>query len=265
MKGKRGVLLLLCLAILMGPFLVLKYHSELGIGQFTGPIGDTLGGLTAPFIGLLSAILVYMSFQEQVKANRLVQNQINEESFRSNLKDSQKKIESFNAIYISRSLFRFLSEIDGIIKKCEERFEYEAGLTPDQLNEYNAIYGAAYTFMENGFMFHKDRLGKTSILYGYVYHHYDYLLKNAQRAKIDDNYILLDFILLCLEEYEAFIEENFPLKPLTVNSKYADLILLNMRDILKIQQRVEQIKDVRIEVQKFVVCEMRSKIGRRSL
>lgn len=37
----------------------------------TGPIGDTIGGITAPFIGILGAILVYISFNEQRKANRL--------------------------------------------------------------------------------------------------------------------------------------------------------------------------------------------------
>ncbi|MBS1633852.1 MAG: hypothetical protein JST10_14915 [Bacteroidetes bacterium] len=38
----------------------------------TGNIGDTIGGITAPFLSLLGAILVYLSFQEQVKANAIV-------------------------------------------------------------------------------------------------------------------------------------------------------------------------------------------------
>ncbi|TRW22421.1 hypothetical protein FMM05_18125 [Flavobacterium zepuense] len=37
----------------------------------TGQIGDTIGGLTAPIIGLFGAILVYVSFQAQLKANRM--------------------------------------------------------------------------------------------------------------------------------------------------------------------------------------------------
>lgn len=35
----------------------------------TGPIGDTIGGITAPFVNLLAAYLVYRSFQAQVLSN----------------------------------------------------------------------------------------------------------------------------------------------------------------------------------------------------
>jgi hypothetical protein len=41
-------------------------YTKEGIGQ----IGDVIGGTTAPFIGLLGAILIYISFQQQVKANQ---------------------------------------------------------------------------------------------------------------------------------------------------------------------------------------------------
>lgn len=37
----------------------------------TGNIGDTIGGITAPFIGIIGAYLVYTSFQAQLAANRL--------------------------------------------------------------------------------------------------------------------------------------------------------------------------------------------------
>lgn len=35
-----------------------------------GQIGDTIGGITAPFINLLGAVLVYYSFKAQITANR---------------------------------------------------------------------------------------------------------------------------------------------------------------------------------------------------
>lgn len=35
-----------------------------------GEIGDTIGGITAPFIGIIAAILVYISFRAQIKANK---------------------------------------------------------------------------------------------------------------------------------------------------------------------------------------------------
>jgi hypothetical protein len=38
----------------------------------TGEIGDTIGGITAPFVNLVAAFLVYISFREQIKANKLL-------------------------------------------------------------------------------------------------------------------------------------------------------------------------------------------------
>lgn len=40
-------------------------------GTETGPIGDTIGGITSPVIGFFSAILVYFAFRAQIKANKL--------------------------------------------------------------------------------------------------------------------------------------------------------------------------------------------------
>lgn len=41
----------------------------------SGQIGDTIGGTTAPFIGLLSAVLVYRALQAQIKANEIITKQ----------------------------------------------------------------------------------------------------------------------------------------------------------------------------------------------
>jgi uncharacterized membrane protein len=46
----------------------------------TGQIGDTIGGITAPILGLLSAILLFVSIKEQQKNNKIQSDQ-----FRSNL------------------------------------------------------------------------------------------------------------------------------------------------------------------------------------
>lgn len=40
-----------------------------------GQIGDTIGGITAPFINGLAAILVFLAFKEQIKANNLLKAQ----------------------------------------------------------------------------------------------------------------------------------------------------------------------------------------------
>lgn len=49
----------------------------------TGPIGDTIGGLTAPVIGLAGGILVYISFQAQLKANQMQFDALMDEKIRA--------------------------------------------------------------------------------------------------------------------------------------------------------------------------------------
>lgn len=41
----------------------------------TGGIGDTIGGITAPFINGLAAILVFLAFKAQIKANEIFKRQ----------------------------------------------------------------------------------------------------------------------------------------------------------------------------------------------
>jgi hypothetical protein len=45
----------------------------------TGPIGDTIGGITAPFIGFGGSILVYLALKAQIDANTKIQDQFNEQ------------------------------------------------------------------------------------------------------------------------------------------------------------------------------------------
>lgn len=49
----------------------------------TGQIGDTIGGITAPIVGLLGAILVYFSFKAQIDANEEQRKQFNHELART--------------------------------------------------------------------------------------------------------------------------------------------------------------------------------------
>lgn len=45
-----------------------------------GVTGDFLGGVASPFIGLFSAILVYLSFQQQIQANKIQMEALKQES-----------------------------------------------------------------------------------------------------------------------------------------------------------------------------------------
>lgn len=53
--------------------IILTRPSIANVFNFTqsGQIGDTIGGITAPFINFMGAVLVYLSFQQQIKANEI--------------------------------------------------------------------------------------------------------------------------------------------------------------------------------------------------
>tara|TARA_R110001583_G_scaffold10417_12_gene47969 strand:- start:25827 stop:26594 length:768 start_codon:yes stop_codon:yes gene_type:complete len=57
-------------AVIVLPFVFTQLP---GIVDFTetGQIGDTIGGITAPFVGLVGALLVYYSFKQQMIANQI--------------------------------------------------------------------------------------------------------------------------------------------------------------------------------------------------
>ena len=64
---KIGIGLLL-LFIATSPIIFSQFSSIYSF-ESTGPIGDTIGGITAPFVNLLAAYLVYKSFTAQIRAN----------------------------------------------------------------------------------------------------------------------------------------------------------------------------------------------------
>lgn len=58
----------------------------------TGSIGDTIGGITAPFINLLGAVLIYLSFEQQIVANHFQR-----EGLKVQIEEA-KKAESFKIL-----------------------------------------------------------------------------------------------------------------------------------------------------------------------
>ncbi len=69
-KAKR----IICIAVsamIICPVLFTAPFFGHGLGFLdSGPIGDTIGGITAPIVGLCSVILLYYTLEEQAKFNR---------------------------------------------------------------------------------------------------------------------------------------------------------------------------------------------------
>jgi hypothetical protein len=77
--------------ITIGPLVVLLLWIVVGASQNAstrGLTGDFLGGVASPFIGLVSAILVYLSFQQQIQANKIQMEALKQESKRNNIRST---------------------------------------------------------------------------------------------------------------------------------------------------------------------------------
>ena len=63
------IILLFIIVIGLAPYIFTRNWTNIDFTD-TGNIGSTIGGITAPFIGVLSALLVFLSFRAQINANR---------------------------------------------------------------------------------------------------------------------------------------------------------------------------------------------------
>jgi hypothetical protein len=77
----------------------------------TGQIGDTIGGITAPIINIIGAILVYISFREQVRANKIQFDALNDEKSRTETEKAYDKHQ-----YRLDEIKKSLSELEFIVQ-----------------------------------------------------------------------------------------------------------------------------------------------------
>jgi hypothetical protein len=80
MKNEKTILWIMITGIsciVITPFLFTHFGSGIDFtSSNTNNIGGTVGGITAPFTGILGSILVYFALKEQVTANKLIQKQL---------------------------------------------------------------------------------------------------------------------------------------------------------------------------------------------
>ena len=74
-----GIAIMLAIFAFFSPLI----FTQKGIANFsdTGQIGDTIGGITSPFIGMASIIVMFLAFYMQFKANKLMQLQFERNQF----------------------------------------------------------------------------------------------------------------------------------------------------------------------------------------
>ncbi len=81
-----------------------------------GQIGDTIGGITGPFINLLGAILVYLSFQQQREANRIQSEALQEDRDRTN------SLNKFN------QLVNLMTDVNELYESFELKYQIGASV-----------------------------------------------------------------------------------------------------------------------------------------
>lgn len=131
MKGKliyqaKWAFIVGIVLIIISPFI---FTRNLGAVDFssTGQIGDTIGGITAPIVNLLGALLVFFALKAQVDANSLIQAQIEsqrqEELKKKNL---QYFLEQFKMIREDINDFSYFKSEPGrhVIHKGSDAFNH---------------------------------------------------------------------------------------------------------------------------------------------
>ncbi len=79
-------------------FTQLDYHH---FGTKTGTIGDTIGGLTSPFLNIAGSILVFAALKAQIDANKAVQDQFIHQQKENNKQDLEQKLFRLFDLHIS--------------------------------------------------------------------------------------------------------------------------------------------------------------------
>lgn len=67
--------------------------ASLNFASYTGPLGDTIGGIAGPILNLTGLVVVYFSFREQLRANQIQMDALSKEIRQRNTDETLKVIE----------------------------------------------------------------------------------------------------------------------------------------------------------------------------
>lgn len=106
MKCRSIIKLIVVIAILcVVPFLLPSMFSVF-FNENTGHVGDTIGGTTAPFVGLVSIVLLYWTLREQQQFNK--KQQASNEAQTQLIRDEQFKSSFFMLLQEQRDILKSL-------------------------------------------------------------------------------------------------------------------------------------------------------------
>lgn len=93
----KWTLILGIILTLILPFSIHLFNLE-QLGKY-GTVGDTIGGITSPVSQLLGSILIYLALKAQLDANKIIQNQVNEDNKQSLIRRDLEQIHELYSFF----------------------------------------------------------------------------------------------------------------------------------------------------------------------
>lgn len=121
-KRERIYYLIFGIFLFLLPFLLTSETISIVSFRDTGQIGDTIGGITSPFLSFFGSILVYLALKAQIEANNKIQTQF----------DEQKKIDYRQNF--ENTFFNMLTIHHDIVKNID--YESSSLLQKSSLSSY---------------------------------------------------------------------------------------------------------------------------------
>lgn len=81
-KSEKQWFLAIGISVFLLPIFLTQFNWFISFDD-TGEIGDTIGGVTAPFLSFFGSILVYLALKSQITANKQIQDQFSTQQFES--------------------------------------------------------------------------------------------------------------------------------------------------------------------------------------
>ncbi|MDO6744517.1 hypothetical protein Q4553_08030 [Tenacibaculum soleae] len=223
--------------IALTPYIFTKGYSGIIFNTDTGAIGDTIGGITAPFINLLAAFLVWISFREQVKANKLLSTETSYNFIKSLIEDFHKSFTKF-------------SDSNKVLTKEIKRFsinqypyqELSKGKVIDnpntitfteQNNNFDYTKNYIYKLHEKSYYILSEMSGSILIL--------STVLNNLNNSNLDKS-IKTSFLVQMIDEYRFFkkilLKNKEIIKLLTFLNNHHENISLDISKLNKTHKRL---------------------------
>lgn len=183
------MLLVLAVIILVIPVLLnLPAIKSFFDFSSSGQIGDTIGGITAPFINGLAAILVFIAFKAQIRANELLKNQ----------EESRNILEQIKAIQDDRL------DVDKWILAVKNRVE--SLTTPADITIMNMLNKIIYFTSEVRLA--NDLIDEYKGEKNYLYRKLFYLYKIRYKDNLSDlEHSIMEIFNRLHHDYQAYITE----------------------------------------------------------